>query len=302
MLLVTYNIQWGRGRDNVIDLARIARTIADADIIALQEVERHWRPETGDQPEQFAALFPEHFWVFGAAVDIDGSSRRADGRVVNIRRQYGNLILSRWPIVSVRSWALSKYPVHGHMNDQSILLETVIAAPGGAFRFYNTHLNYLAAEQRRQQVEEVLAVIADAPRQGPVVVGDGLEDDTMAEVGGLIPGQPRPDMPAPAILTGDFNMECSSAEYIRIVGGHDPNYGRLFAADRLADALTVAGVPEGVGITFPEKDGEAAQRIDHFFVTYDLVGGVRRGWIDADADGSDHQPVWLELDRSGTGR
>jgi len=44
MKIVTYNIQWGRGRDGEIDLDRIARTKQGADIIALQEVERHWRP------------------------------------------------------------------------------------------------------------------------------------------------------------------------------------------------------------------------------------------------------------------
>lgn len=296
MLLVTYNIQWGCGRDNVIDLARIARTIAAADIIALQEVERHWRADTGDQPEQFAALFPNHHWIYGPAVDLDGSTREKDGRVINRRRQYGNLILSRWPISSVRSWGLTKYPVHGHMNDHSILLETVIEAPGGAIRFYNTHLNYLSTEQRRRQVEEVLAIITEAPRQGPVIIGAGPDDLSFMHEGG-VGDRPLPSMPSPAILTGDFNMECQSPEYLRIVGDRDRNYGRLFAADRLSDALTVAGVPEGQGITFPEKEGEEAQRIDHFFITHDLVPTVKRGWIDEDADGSDHQPVWLELAR-----
>lgn len=295
MLVVTYNIQWGLGRDNVVDLARIARTVAAADLIALQEVERNWRPETGDQVAQFAALFPRHYWAFGVAVDIDGSTLAPDGRVQNQRRQYGNLILSRWPIVSVRSWPLTKYPVFQRMNDQSILFEAVIEAPGGGLRFYNTHLNYLSEEQRGIQVEEVLGVIREAPRQGPVIVGDGLDDGDFLAEGGTIPDRPRPSMPAPAILVGDFNMEADSPEYRRIVGAPDPIYGVLHEAHRLSDALTVAGVPLGKGVTFPEKDGGPAQRIDHCFVTYDLVSRVTRGWIDEEADGSDHQPVWTEL-------
>src|SRR5262245_28727647 len=104
MLVVTYNIQSGRGRDLVIDLKRIARTIADADVIALQEVERDWSPSRGDQVAELAALFPRHFWTFGVAVDVNGSSVRADGTVKNVRRQYGNMTLSRWPIISVRNW------------------------------------------------------------------------------------------------------------------------------------------------------------------------------------------------------
>lgn len=295
MLVVTYNIQWGLGRDGVVDLGRIARAIATADLIALQEVERDWRPEIGDQVPQFAALFPKHHYVFGAAVDIDGSEVSGDGRVRNLRRQYGNMTLSRWPIVSTRSWPLTKYPVHRQMNDQSIVMEAVIAAPSGDVRFYNTHLNYLSADQRLIQVEEVLKVIREAPRQGPVIVGDGLDDATFSIDGVPQLDRRRPTMPEAAILVGDFNMEPNSPEYARIVGHPDPIYGRMHAGDRLADALTIGGMAENAGVTFPPKDGGPAQRIDHCFVSYDLVPRVKRGWIDEDADGSDHQPVWAEF-------
>ena len=296
MRVVTYNIQWGLGRDGVVDLARIARTIARADLIALQEVERDWRPEIGDQVPQLAALFPKHHYVFAAAVDVDGADVAADGRVRNLRRQYGNMILSRWPIASMRSWPLTKYPVHRKMNDQSIVMEAVIAAPGGDLRFYNTHLNYLSADQRLTQVDEVLKIMREAPRQGPVIVGDGLDDAALSADGIPQLDRRRPTMPETAILVGDFNMEPNAPEYARIVGHPDPIYGRMHGADRLADALTVGGVAETAGVTFPAKDGEPAQRIDHCFVSYDLVPRVKRGWIDEDADGSDHQPVWAEFD------
>ena len=42
MKLVSYNIRFGLGLDQKIDLERIANTVKDADIIALQEVERVW--------------------------------------------------------------------------------------------------------------------------------------------------------------------------------------------------------------------------------------------------------------------
>jgi endonuclease/exonuclease/phosphatase family metal-dependent hydrolase len=295
MLVVTFNIQWGCGRDGVVDLARIARVIAGADLIALQEVERDWRPEIGDQVPALAALFPRHHHIVGPAVDIDGSEVSADGRVRNLRRQYGNMILSRWPIASARSWPLTKYPVYRQMNDQAILMEAVIAAPDGDLRFYNTHLNYLSADQRLIQVEEVLKIIREAPRQGPVIVGDGMDDATFSIDGVPRIDRPRPNMPESAILVGDFNMEPNAAEYARIVGHPDPIYGRMYGADRLADALTVGGMAEDAGVTFPPKDGGPAQRIDHCFVSYDMVPRVRRGWIDEAADGSDHQPVWVEF-------
>ncbi len=54
MKLVTYNIRYGFGLDQRIDLGRIARTVQDADIIALQEVER-FCSGMNDQPEILAA-------------------------------------------------------------------------------------------------------------------------------------------------------------------------------------------------------------------------------------------------------
>ncbi len=41
--LVSYNIQYGLGKDGAYDLDRITDEIRDADIIALQEVERFWK-------------------------------------------------------------------------------------------------------------------------------------------------------------------------------------------------------------------------------------------------------------------
>ena len=42
MRFVTYNIQYGKGRDGRFDLRRIADAVREADVIALQEVERYW--------------------------------------------------------------------------------------------------------------------------------------------------------------------------------------------------------------------------------------------------------------------
>ncbi len=42
MKIVTYNIQFGLGKDGHFDLERVAGEVDGADIIALQEVERNW--------------------------------------------------------------------------------------------------------------------------------------------------------------------------------------------------------------------------------------------------------------------
>ena len=42
MKFLTYNIQYGQGRDGQVDIGRIVGEIGDADLVALQEVERFW--------------------------------------------------------------------------------------------------------------------------------------------------------------------------------------------------------------------------------------------------------------------
>ena len=40
----------------------------------------------------------------------------------------------------------------------------------------------------------------------------------------------------------------------------------------------------------------AGLRLDYGFGTPGLAGKIERAWIDDDANGSDHQPMWFELD------
>jgi endonuclease/exonuclease/phosphatase family metal-dependent hydrolase len=295
MLFVTYNIQFGCGRDKKIDLARIARTVAAADVILLQEVERHWRPPNGDQAEQLARLLPGYRWVHAPSIDLDGSSVAADGAVDNRRRQLGLMILSRTPILSTRRLTLDKMPVRGKIADDAVLLEAVIRPGKEALRVYNTHLSYLSQRQRLRQVEQIRQFVQSAPQRGPVVVGEGIDPQAFHADWVDLEAEDLPPMPSAALMMGDFNMMPRSPEYESLVGALDPVYGRLVEADRFADVLTLAGLGENEGITFPASGGKQAKRIDHGFVTPDLAPRVKRAWIDDKADGSDHQPVWVEL-------
>lgn len=295
MLIATYNIQWGKGRDGVVDLSRIARTVAEADVIGLQEVERNWREmEHADQVQRLAELFPDRYVYFAPSVDICGSSLGAGGR-----RQYGLLVISRWPVLTVRTYPLPSYPVHGYLNDSSVLLETVIGHPAGPFRFYVTHLNYVSERQRLLQSRLILDIVADAPLQGGPITGPGVPASEYGADWIAIQKDEVPPMPRPAIVLGDFNMMPSSPEYALLAGPVGPDYGRLAEQGLFADALTLAGVGESEGITYPANDIEQAKRIDHIFVTLEFAGLVRRAWIDEAADASDHQPVFAELDWSG---
>jgi len=291
MRIVTYNIQWGKGRDGVVDLDRIAHTISSADVIALQEVERHWRDmEHADQVARLSTLMPDHHPAFCTAVDFHNPQNPAE------RRQYGLMVLSRWPILSVRSWPLPRATVVGQVSDPSILMECVIGHPTRPFRLYVTHLNWISPRVRLQQAEAMVQILATALVEGPLINGPGAPDSDFGADWMMVPRDEVPPMPVSAILTGDFNMTPASPEYTALCGPLTPWAGRLVEQGLFADALTLAGLAETEGVTFPGVDGNPNERIDHILVTPDFAPRVRKGWIDEAADGSDHQPVWAEID------
>jgi endonuclease/exonuclease/phosphatase family metal-dependent hydrolase len=285
--LVTYNIQFGRGRDRRYDLARIAAEVRAADIIALQEVDRHWqRSGCVDSPAILASHLAEHHWVYGANLDMDASYRDPQGRLVNRRRQFGTMMLSRLPIVSSRNHLLPKYGTLVQHSIQQGALEAVIVTPhAGPVRVYSTHLSHLSSATRLPQVDALLAILARAPSEGGAWCGGHPEPEEGWTEGGM------PPMPAGAILLGDFNFENGSPEYERIVGPMSPKYGRLNRLTGFVDAWVAAGHREEEGATIPQ-----GRRIDYCFVSESLAERIRTSWIDGDAVGSDHQPLWTEIE------
>ena len=214
MKLVSYNIQYGFGGDGRYDLARAARVVAGADIIALQEVERHWRrTNLDDQPEILSRLLPDYHWVYGPAFDMDASESR-DGRVVNRRRQFGTMVLSKLPIVWSRLHALPMRRTVRPLNTRNAALECMIRTPAGPVRVFSLHLAHIAAEERLEQIDYLLDEHRRAVSEGGP--WSGADDEPSRE---WTHGEPEPENPLAAIWMGDFNMEPGSAEYRRIVGG-----------------------------------------------------------------------------------
>jgi endonuclease/exonuclease/phosphatase family metal-dependent hydrolase len=257
MKIVTFNIQYGLGGDGRYDLARTARAVAGADVITLQEVERWWqRSGYVDQAAEIARHLEDYHWVFGANLDIDASIRTPEGKPLHRRRQFGNMILSRTPILSSRNFPL---PKHGTLTQHSIqqgLLEVVVETPSGPLRVYTTHLSHLAPETRMPQAEHILGILERAYAEGGAWCGGHPDPDA-----GWTEGDPPP-MPREAVLTGDLNLEAGSAEYERLVGPCSPRHGRLNRRGGLVDAWVAAGHDERAGDT---------------------------------CAASDHRPVWFEL-------
>jgi endonuclease/exonuclease/phosphatase family metal-dependent hydrolase len=286
MRLVSYNIQYGTGKDGRVDIDRLVSEIADGDVIAMQEVDRFWsRSGMADQVEAIAERLPDHHWVYGPGVDLDASARDAAGRLRRRRRQFGNLLLSRFPILASRNHLLPKMSFHAQLSIQRTMLDGVIAFPSGPVRVASVHLAHAAAPERLAQVERLRDLQREAGRDGGVLSG---EHENWREEG------TPPVMPKASILLGDYNMTPDEAAYTAMVGPDDPKYGRITERDGYLDAwIHSGGDPEG-GHTKFEKTGN--RRIDYAFVSVELADRVVGVRADTDAQGSDHQPLWLDID------
>jgi len=283
MRFLSYNIQYGFGRDGRFDLERIAGEIQGADVIALQEVERFWqRSGEVDEPAELARLLEGYYWVYGANLDMHAATAAAPNR----RRQFGTMLLSKTPILSSRNFPLPKLGTLTQHSIQQGALEGVIETPGGgALRVYSVHLSHLAPETRLPQIEALLDIHKRAYGEGGAWCG-GHPDPSAGWTEGEMPPMPRE-----AILMGDLNFTPDSAEYARLIGPMTERFGRLASRDGFIDTWVAAGHPETTGSTHP-KGG----RIDYILATADLAPHVRAAGIGEAAQGSDHLPLWADLD------
>lgn len=293
MKLVSYNIQYGFGADGRYDLERIAEVVADADVIALQEVERNWR-RTGedDQPEILGRLMPDHHWVYGPAFDMDASFRHAGGRLVNRRRQFGTMLLSRLPIVWSRLHLLPMRRMVEPLNTQNPALECMIRTPWGPVRFFSLHLAHVGAEERLEQIDFLLARHRRVGLEGGPWSGE--DDEPHRD---WTQGEAEPEAPLAAILMGDFNCEPGSAEYRRIVGDQPYHAGARYL-DGFVDAAVAAGHGADAFHTHVRTVGGHVQnrRLDYCFIGAPIANRVRSFGVDNDVIASDHYPVFVDID------
>lgn len=292
MKFVTFNIQYGFGADGKYDLSRIPPAVAGADVIALQEVERFWqRSGMVDQPALIAQALPDYHWVYGPNLDMDASYQDETGRLVSRRKQFGNMLLCKSPILSSRNFLLPKLGTIHHHGIQQGALEAVIMVEDGPLRLYSIHLGHLASGIRRQQLDVFLDIHKNAPAQGGVWCG--IHPD---KTSGWIE-EAEPPMPKRTILMGDFNLRHDSREYEMLVGPKSAEFGRISLNDGFADSWVLAGHNEedGATNTTNREDRRDAARIDYCFVTAELSNCVTEARIDSGCTASDHAPYWTTL-------
>lgn len=164
--VLTYNIHHGEGTDGKLDLPRIAAVIRqqEPDLVALQEVDVGTRRAQGvDQAAELGRLTGMQA-AFGKAMDYGGG-------------QYGEALLSRWPLSDVQ---VHNLPCTAGREPRCAAAARVqLGGDGPAVVLAGTHLEHADAALRLCQSGKLAPAL---------VAGNSL----------------------PAILAGDFNAEPAS--------------------------------------------------------------------------------------------
>jgi endonuclease/exonuclease/phosphatase family metal-dependent hydrolase len=167
--ILTFNIRSGNDADGNHALHTILEEIreTDADIIGLQEVER-MMPRSGfaDQAKIIAEALGYHFF-YGGNINVLGV-------------QYGNALLSRFPILEAKNHRLPR-----ELLEPRGVIEAVVEVQGTPVQVYVTHLG-LNAGERTRQIRAINERLAE--QEGPLILmGDFNNLLDSAEMTGLDP-------------------------------------------------------------------------------------------------------------------
>jgi endonuclease/exonuclease/phosphatase family metal-dependent hydrolase len=161
--VVTFNIRFAREIDRTEELFEKNEHLRDASVIALQEMDA---PGT----EKLARALGYDYVYYPSALHPQTS------------RDFGNAVLSRWPIVADHKLILP------HLSGLRRMLRTVAVAdlqlPAGLLRVYSVHLATPMELTPQARVEQAVAIAEDArPFPGAVVVaGDFNNRDLVSRV------------------------------------------------------------------------------------------------------------------------
>ena len=150
--LVTFNIQFARHVDRAIELFRSVPALEQADVVTLQEMDA---PGT----ERIAAALGMAYVYYPASI------------APHTGRDFGNAILSRWPMVDDRKIILPH--LARFEKSQRIATAATVVIGGVPVRVYSVHLGTMVDVGPRSRRDQARAILADAaPYPRVIVAGD----------------------------------------------------------------------------------------------------------------------------------
>lgn len=167
LTLMTFNIRSANNENGSVELEKIIEEIreTEADIVGLQEVER-MMPRSGyqDQARIIAEELGYHYY-YGGNINILGV-------------QYGNALLSKYPIIEASNHKLPKEKL-----EPRGMIEADIDIDGSQWHIYVTHLG-LNSKERNKQIDYINQVISQ--RSGNILLmGDFNNYPDSLEMDGL---------------------------------------------------------------------------------------------------------------------
>jgi endonuclease/exonuclease/phosphatase family metal-dependent hydrolase len=150
--VVTYNVQWGKHVDRAINVLSTRPPLPGADVILLQEMD-------ADGTRRIAEALGMS-WVYYPAVVHP-----------KLGHDFGNAVLSRWPIVADEKLMLPH--IGGLRHAQRIATAATVLVGTTRVRVYSTHLGTpsdIRPSRRRDQADMILADAAGYPFV--IVAGD----------------------------------------------------------------------------------------------------------------------------------
>lgn len=298
MKLVTWNIQWCRGVDGRVDPHRIvehARALGDFDVLCLQEVAANFPSLPGSRGENqfeiFASLLPGFTPIPGAPVDVIA---RAAGAKPGERRAFGNLILSRLPVLqAIRLQLPWPCDVQAKRSMPRMLVEATVESPLGPLRVMTAHLEYYSELQRSAQVEAIRTRHAEACGHARAVGRQGNDGERPAAAEDSDDPFSAAARTSSAILVGDFNLRPDDPLHARIREPFDDGTPELLDVWQQLHPLQPHQHTIGV---HDREQWPAPYTCDFVFASADLAPRLKSLRVDGQTQASDHQPVLVELE------
>lgn len=153
LLIVSFNVEFALRVDSAIAVLTSNPDVADADVVLLQEMD-------GEATERVARALGMT-WVYYPAI----LSERTD-------RDFGNAILSRWPIVEDAKLVLPHTAPIGRTRRTATA--ATLDVKGVRVRVYSTHLGTVVNIGPQAQRDQFEAVLRDAARHQRVIIGGDM--------------------------------------------------------------------------------------------------------------------------------
>jgi len=164
--VVTMNVEYGLRVDSAIAVLTEDSAVRNADVVLLQEMDERGTARIASVLGAQYVYYPSH------VSPVAG-------------RDFGNAILSRWPIVADEKLVL---PHAGYLRrTRRSAVEATLQVGSDRIRVYNVHFAMMTELVPWARVEQVRTVLADASRSpDPVIVGGDLNSHGL---GGLFAEQ-----------------------------------------------------------------------------------------------------------------